>query len=69
MLKTRAFLCGAFKKLIQGTKTTSYPGLEKLKENYQSDERFTNEFIQMRFNQRANKLKLLWIYDNRHRTF
>ncbi|SFV88319.1 Regulatory protein RecX [hydrothermal vent metagenome] len=49
-----------YKKLIQHYEDDEVtPALEKLKaENYQSDERFTSEFIQMRFNQGKGSIKI-----------
>ncbi|NYT28299.1 MAG: regulatory protein RecX [Candidatus Thiodubiliella endoseptemdiera] len=49
-----------YKKLIQWHEDDEVTlALEKLKkENYQSDERFTNEFIQMRFNQGKGPIKI-----------
>lgn len=49
-----------YKKLTQWYKEDEItPALEQLKkENYQSDERFTNEFIQMRFNQGKGSVKI-----------
>lgn len=49
-----------YKKLIQHYEDDEVtPALEKLKaENYQSDERFTSDFIQMRFNQGKGSIKI-----------